>query len=138
MAKLFDLSIDEAARNVPGKPNPSAVWLWCRKGVLARIGERIYLEHQRFGGKLFTSEDALQRFGETLAVADREHFEPLAKSESPQAFRRRHRTAAARHCRSRTKIGRGGNLIHENLSDVLILTRSNHKSPDTNGLPKRK
>ena len=95
MAELFDLTITEAARLVPGRPSPSAIWRWCRKGVRARNGQRIHLEHQRFGGRLFTSEVALQRFADKLAVADSEHFEQ-SNTKPPMGTRYRKRTDTQR------------------------------------------
>lgn len=96
MAELFDLTLAEAARRIPSKPHASAVWRWCRKGVKARNGNRIYLDHQRFGGKLFTTEDAIQRFVEAVTCADREHFETEGTSVRQFQKRPRRRTEKQR------------------------------------------
>ena len=68
------ISLNEAAKQSPKAVNPSAPWRWMRRGVLARNGERVYLEGVRVGGKLFTSEPAMQRFFAAVAEADAEHF----------------------------------------------------------------
>lgn len=75
------VNLREAARHVPGDPSPAALWRWCRRGILARDGQRIYLEHRRFGGRLFTSVQALDRFGQQLAAADTGPFDVHGDSE---------------------------------------------------------
>ena len=82
----FDLSLSQAARLVPGRPHASSLWRWCRKGIGARNGDRIHLEHRRFGNRLFTSAAALERFSQRLAEADLEHFDnpdPSVRPRSP-------------------------------------------------------
>lgn len=49
------VSLTDAAHQVTGRPSASAIWRWCRRGVLARDGSRIRLEHRRVGGKIYTS-----------------------------------------------------------------------------------
>ncbi len=69
---------------IPGRPHVSAVWRWCRRGVLARSGERVRLEHVRMGGKLFTSKAWIDTFARTLAAADTAYFDQ--RSEAAQAL----------------------------------------------------
>lgn len=64
------LNLKDAADLVPSRPHFSALWRWCRRGVLARNGRRVYLEHRRYGSRLFTTAEALDRFGAELAEAD--------------------------------------------------------------------
>jgi len=68
------LSLTEAAKIVPGRPHTSSLWRACRKGVLGRNGERIYLEHVRFGGRIYTTKDALETYARRLTEADAEYF----------------------------------------------------------------
>ena len=68
------LTISQAARIVPGRPHVSSVWRWCRKGVKTRSGQRVRLEHCRYGSRIFTSKQALDRFAHRLAEADVENF----------------------------------------------------------------
>ena len=68
------ITLSEAAKRSPGRPSSCAVWRWCRTGIKARTGDRIRLEHIRAGGRLFTSEAALEAFFARVAEADREHF----------------------------------------------------------------
>ena len=70
--ELIDMKA--AAKLVPTKPSPAAVWRWCRKGIVARNGERIYLEHRRYGRRLFTTKAALEAFAKATAEADNEHL----------------------------------------------------------------
>ncbi|MCI0630465.1 MAG: DUF1580 domain-containing protein, partial [Phycisphaerales bacterium] len=56
------ITLVEAAKLSPGRPSVNAVWRWCRRGVRARNGERIRLEHVRAGGRIFTSAAGLGRF----------------------------------------------------------------------------
>lgn len=69
------LTLSQAARHAPGKPTPNCLWRWCRKGVAARGGRRIYLYHVRSGGKLFTTAEWVRAFGRELTEADQAHFD---------------------------------------------------------------
>ncbi len=69
------LTLSQAARVAPGSPTPNCIWRWCRRGVIARSGRRIRLEHVRVGGKLFTSAEWLESFGRRLAEADADYFD---------------------------------------------------------------
>lgn len=69
------LTLSHAARIAPGRPTPNCIWRWCRRGVLARSGERVRLQHVRIGGKLFTTARWLDEFGRRLADADAEYFD---------------------------------------------------------------
>lgn len=69
------LTLSQAARIAPGGPSPNCVWRWCRRGVVARTGDRVRLQHVRIGGKLFTSARWLDEFGQRLADADAKYFE---------------------------------------------------------------
>lgn len=69
------LTLSEAAHTLPGRPHTSTLWRWARRGVMARTGERVWLDHARFGGRVFTTRVWLQEFGQRLADADLTHFE---------------------------------------------------------------
>ncbi|MCC7388308.1 MAG: hypothetical protein IT431_06030 [Phycisphaerales bacterium] len=69
------LSLAEAARHAPGHPSPNCIWRWCRRGVLARGGRRVYLHHLRSGGKMYTTAAWVGAFCRELTEADREYFE---------------------------------------------------------------
>lgn len=77
------LTLSQAARIAPGSPTPNCIWRWCRRGVLARSGDRVRLQHVRIGGKLFTTARWLDEFGQRLADADAEYFEIM--EEEPTA-----------------------------------------------------
>lgn len=68
------VSLTDAAHHVTGRPSTSALWRWCRRGVLARDGSRIRLEHRRVGGKIFTSPTWLDAFMKALTDADSVYF----------------------------------------------------------------
>lgn len=56
----------EAAKHIPGRPNPSTVWRWYKRGVRG-----VRLETVVVGGKRFTSLQAIRRFIErSTAAAD--------------------------------------------------------------------
>jgi len=76
------VTLSQAARIAPGGVSPNCIWRWCRRGVLARTGERVRLEHVRIGGKLYTTPRWIDEFGRRLADADAEYFE-IADEESP-------------------------------------------------------
>lgn len=69
------ISLTKAAKLTPGNPHAATIWRWCRKGIRARNGERIHLEHLRFGGKMFTTPESLERFARRLVDADSQYFE---------------------------------------------------------------
>lgn len=77
------LTLSQAARVAPGSPTPNCVWRWCRRGVIARSGRRVRLEHVRVGGKLFTSAEWLDSFGHRLAEADADYFDN-EEADSPR------------------------------------------------------
>lgn len=66
LANETKLTLTQAAKETPGRPNPSTVWRWCRKGH-----QGVKLEYIRFGRKIFTSREALERFAGMVAAADR-------------------------------------------------------------------
>jgi len=68
--KLLDLAT--AARLLPRRPHVSTLWRWARKGL-----KGIRLEYRRVGGRVYTTAEALDRFGATLAALD-DNPAPLA------------------------------------------------------------
>jgi len=81
------ITLTQAAKLTPGRPSTNCLWRWCRRGVIARNGERVRLEHVRIGGKLFTRRSWLEEFGRRLASADSKYFdaEPAATATEPRA-----------------------------------------------------
>lgn len=68
------ITLTDVAKITPGRPSANCIWRWCRRGVLARNGERVRLEHVRIGGKIFTTRAWLDEFGRRLATADAAYF----------------------------------------------------------------
>ena len=86
------ITLTEAAKLAPGRPSTNCLWRWCRRGVLSRAAERIYLRHIRVGGKVYTSKQWLDDFGQTLAEADAAYFrneEGPAPQHAPSRPKRR-------------------------------------------------
>lgn len=82
------VSLNEAPEHVSGRPSISAIWRWCRRGVLARNGQRIRLEHRRIGGKIYTSPLWLDAFTKALTDADTAYFaakQDAANGAGPRA-----------------------------------------------------
>jgi len=77
------ITLARAAQAAPGRPSANALWRWCRRGVLARSGERVRLRHIRQGGRVFTRIDWLEEFGTALAAADTAHFDARAEASLP-------------------------------------------------------
>jgi hypothetical protein len=73
------ITLSQAAKIAPGRPSINCLWRWCRRGVIARSGERVRLQHVRVGGKIFTAALWLEEFGRQLAEADQRYFD-LAES----------------------------------------------------------
>lgn len=69
------LTLTQAAKLAPGRPSVNCVWRWCRRGVVARDGHRVRLQHIRSGGKIFTTAPWLLAFSTELAAADAQHFD---------------------------------------------------------------
>ena len=69
------LTLTQAAKVAPGRPSTNCLWRWCRRGVLARDGTRVRLEHVRLGGRVYTTPGWLAQFGRHLATADRAYFD---------------------------------------------------------------
>ena len=83
------ITITQAANIAPGRPSTACVWRWCRKGVLARNGQRVRLQHIRAGSKIFTTRAWLEEFGRNLADSDTRYFELAEAACAPRAPRRR-------------------------------------------------
>ena len=76
----------QAANAMRPRVKVSQIWRWMREGVLGRDGERIFLEHRRFGRKLLTSREALDRFGAQVADHDLKRWwrEPTVARQQPK------------------------------------------------------
>ena len=55
------LTLGQACRLLPRKPSPPTLWRWRTKGVWI-AGQRIRLECVRFGGRWFTTSEAMSEF----------------------------------------------------------------------------
>ena len=96
------ITLTQAAKIAPGRPSTNCMWRWCRRGVIARSGQRIKLEHIRIGGKLFTTPQWVNEFGRRLADADAQYFDRDDDAESgpmptppPRSTQRRARVSHA-------------------------------------------
>ena len=58
------LTLEQAARSLPGHVAPSTIWRWYRVGL-----RKIRLETVIIGGKRFTSSESLSRFAAALTAA---------------------------------------------------------------------
>ena len=96
------LTLPQAAKLAPGNPHASTVWRWARRGVRARNGQRIHLQHMRAGGRVLVEESALQEFFEALAQADIAGFDAEADTPTPSIPEQPEpvdRTAAIQHAK---------------------------------------
>ncbi len=83
--QLDDLiTFSKAAQLSPGRPSTNCLWRWARKGVNARSGKRVRLQHIRIGGKIFTRLSWVEEFGRELAEADAAHFDRKLASTSTE------------------------------------------------------
>lgn len=104
---VVHLTLSEAAKLAPTRPSSNAVWRWCRRGIKARNGQRVYLGHVRVGGRIYTTEENVQRFFAELAEADREHFAEARKAPAQQ----KPRTESARQkaiARAEAELAKAG------------------------------
>lgn len=84
------LTLTEAARLTPRRPTAGTIWRWARRGVRARDGRTIRLQHVRVGGRVYTSEQWLRSFFAELAEADLTRWHHPNRISRPQ-------TTAAHH-----------------------------------------
>lgn len=94
-AGLEYLTLTEATKITPQRPTTNCLWRWCRRGVRARDGEKIRLQHVRIGGTIYTTAKWLEEFGRKLAEADAKYFDLCeaaieeARASEPKRRRRR-------------------------------------------------
>lgn len=69
------ISLGDAAARAPGGVSANCVWRWCRNGVRGRNGDRIRLQHRRFGGRLYTRAEWIDEFTRIITEADQAHFD---------------------------------------------------------------
>ncbi len=55
------ITLSEASQRIPVNINKSTLWRWCRKGL-----NGVMLEYLRVGKRIYTTEDALERFNQSL------------------------------------------------------------------------
>jgi hypothetical protein len=96
------LTLADASKIAPGRPSTNCIWRWCRKGVLARSGERVRLQHVRVGGRVYTKARWVDEFGARLACEDAKYFDFDGDDAGEAGTRRRrndgrHSRTAARH-----------------------------------------
>jgi len=99
------ITLTEAAKIAPGRPSTNCLWRWCRRGVLARSGDRVRLRHVRIGGKIFTTARWLEEFGRRLAEADVKYFDlsEAAAAAAPVYPRRRRRRCESQYEQQRRR-----------------------------------
>lgn len=64
------LTMSQAARRINDTIDPSTVFRWGRRGVLAADGVRVHLKLSRVGRRVFVRLEDLDRFIERLSAAD--------------------------------------------------------------------
>jgi len=76
------LTMAQARRAVPTRPDISTLFRWCRRCVRpAGARDRVYLEHARVRGRIVTSSEALRRFFDALTA-------PVADAPRPSVIPR--------------------------------------------------
>ena len=94
------ISLTEASKIVPRRPTVSTLWRWARKGLRARDGQLIRLEHRRIGARVYTTASWLSDFFARCTAADQAYFAAADAGvsapglKSTPALRRRQFTAA--------------------------------------------
>ncbi len=72
------LTLEEAKKAVPRRhgrhPSVATLWRWCRRGI-----KGVRLEYIRVGRTIITSKEAIARFFEAMAAADK----PLGPTPPP-------------------------------------------------------
>lgn len=82
------LTLSEAPKHLPRRGGKrvsiSTVWRWARKG-----SQGVRLEYAKLGRSIYTSREALTRFSEALAVADRASVEAVSLPPAKAASKKR-------------------------------------------------
>ena len=79
------LTLEHAAKLVPGGRSHSTLWKWCKEGV-----NGVYLEHRRYGNTIYVTRQAVEQFGEKRAQAGRtETADHAAVSVAPSSVKSR-------------------------------------------------
>jgi hypothetical protein len=94
------LALNEICELLPrnpkgGKVSFSTIWRWSKNGVIGPGGERVKLETVKIGGRLLSSEQAIQRFAENLSPPEALAMRPITLSQ-----RRRNSEKASRELES--------------------------------------
>jgi hypothetical protein len=77
------LTLRETGNGWPtGRRSAAVIWALCRRGVKARNGARVRLEHVRDGRRILIAADAPARFLAALAAADLEYFDSAGRANS--------------------------------------------------------
>lgn len=82
------LTLAQAAKLFPNRPNSATVWRWCTKGARG-----IKLDSSTIGGRLYTSEAAIQRFIESRT---RKTTGPVIPMRTPEQRKRAYEKAMER------------------------------------------
>ena len=85
------ITLAEAANLAPGRPHPSTIWKWARRGFQTRAGELVRLQHLRVGKRIYTTEHWIDDFLAALAEADT--IGPGRKRQDPAPATRGHTQA---------------------------------------------
>lgn len=87
------LTLAEAAKTVPGNVNPATIWRWAHKGVRG-----LRLEAQPVGGRWFTSQEAVSRFLNALAVRAGQQVTPTESAARKSRVAKATRALIAKGC----------------------------------------
>jgi hypothetical protein len=84
------ISLTDAAKSLPGRPNITTIWRWRNRGVRG-----VKLETFLQGGRRMTSREALSRFfAATTAAADGEPIRSETPRQRERAIERAEKRAA--------------------------------------------
>lgn len=87
------LTLDEAGKWLPGNPSHSTLWRWCTKGV-----NGVFLKPGRFGGTIFITLAAVDRFG--LEAAEVGRRQPISDNPTESGERASARSSKPKKNRS--------------------------------------
>ncbi len=107
------ITLTDVAKLTPGRPSANCVWRWCRKGLKSRNGERIRLQHVRFGGQIYTTAAWLNEFGCKLADADTRHFKSCEATMSIGARREKCRARSTSQIEQRKRFEEAERALEE-------------------------
>ena len=86
MDQLDDkITLTAAAKRVPGRPHPSTLWRWCRRGIRG-----VRLRYLKVGRCIYTTAADLEQFFTAVTEADQRQYAAAHPTSSTSPLKTQH------------------------------------------------